>query len=170
MHRSAFMQKCLKLSILLSWNYTKNAKFLRSAVKEISQKVAGPRSLKHAKKVAGTRSMKMPKTRKSAVTEEYKYCISNQLCNNSKNFQFRGKKKKTKMDRSAVMQTCLKLIVLLSQNDTKNAKSHRATVKEKCQKFAGPQSLKHAKRSQVRGLEKCQKLPDPRSQKNTKIS
>ena len=54
----------------------------------------------------------MPKTPRSAVTEKYKKCIG--------------------------MQKCLKLAVLLSWNYTKNAKSRRSAVMEKCQKVTGP--------------------------------
>ena len=73
----------------------------------------------------------MSKTRRSAVTKKY-----------------------NEMHTSAVMEKCLNLAVLLSQNDTKNAKSCRSAVKEKCQKVAALGSRKNAKKVQVRGLRK----------------
>ena len=76
MHRSAVMQKLLKLAVLFSRNDTNNAKSRRSAVKEKFQKVAGPRSQKNAKKSQVRGHRKMPITLISAGTEEYENCIS----------------------------------------------------------------------------------------------
>ena len=74
MHRSAVIRKCLKLAVLLSRNYNKNAKSRWSAVKEKYRKVAGPWSWKNAKK---SQVRGHTKTRISAVTKNAKY---SQVC------------------------------------------------------------------------------------------
>ena len=107
-----------------------------SAVIEKCQKVAGPRSRKNTKLAKVSSYAIIPKTGMSALTGKYK-----------------------RMHRSAVMPKFLKLTILLSWNDTKNATCRRSTVKEKYKKVAGPRSLKYAK-----------KLTGPWSRKNTKIA
>ena len=56
----------------------------------------------------------------------------------AKNSKDCGQGKIQKLHRSAVMQKCLKLAILLSRNDAKNAEAPTSVVKEKCQKLAGP--------------------------------
>ena len=138
----------------------------RSAFTRISETLAGPQSEKMPKhsqvRVYGI----MPKTRRSAVTE------------NGKNSQVRGHGNCEKLTGLWSRKYAKKLPGLQSP---KMKKKHRSAFKQKCKKLAGPRSRKmpktrrsavteNGKNSQVRGDGKYQKVAGPRLQKNAKNS
>ena len=128
-HRSAVMQKCLKLAHPLSRNDIKNVK---------NSKVRG-----HGKMPKSSRSAVTKKCEKVAdlKSKKFKKCIGQQLCKNAYNSPVcchRIVPKMPKTHRYAV---------------TEKYWSHRSAVTKKCQKVAGPQSRKNDKKSQVRGHE-----------------
>ena len=119
----------------------------------------------------------MPKTRRSAVTENAKNSQVRSPGNMQKNFHVRGQNTIFKMHRSGLMQKSQKLAGPWSRKIpktrrstvTENAKNLQVCCHGKCQKLGGPRSRKMPKTSRSAVTKLCQKLPGLRSQKMKKM-
>ena len=131
--------------------------------------------MQKCQKLAGPRSRKMPKTRRSAITEicrktskfaAKKKCTGQHLCKNPKNSQVRGDGKRQKLAGPRPRKNAKNLQVRGHGNMPKNfqvrshkkiKKVHRSAFMWKSEKLASLQSRKMPKNSQVRVYKKIPK-------------